>query len=84
MCSGDGGGGGTHVCKSKSTPAMLGVLNTNVQSGQQVSPSAQVAPPTCQNLILIISQRPLKLETLYLVYVLHGHCILQNSENMVR
>ena len=36
--------------------------NKSVQSGHQVEPPPQVAPPTCKNLILTISQRLLKLE----------------------
>ena len=40
--------------------------NKMCQSGHQV------APPTCQNLSLAISQKLLKLETYYLVQVLLG------------
>ena len=44
-----------------STPLDLG--DNIFYSAQQVAPPAQVAPPTCQNLTLTISQRLLKLET---------------------
>ena len=39
------------------------VENKRVQSGHQAALPPQVAAPTCQNLILDISQRLLKLET---------------------
>ena len=37
--------------------------NKIVQSGHQVAPPPQVTLPTCQNPVLTISQRLLKLET---------------------
>ena len=37
--------------------------NKMVQSGHQMVPPSGVAPPTCQNLTLTISQKLLKLET---------------------
>ena len=37
--------------------------NKRVQSGPQTALPPKVGPPTCQNLILIRSQRLLKLET---------------------
>ena len=44
--------------------------NKMFQSEHQVAPPSQVAPPTCQNLTLTISQRLSKIETQYLAQVL--------------
>ena len=46
-----------------STDTLLDQGDKIFQSRDQVAPPPQVAPPTCQNLVLTITQRLLKLET---------------------